>query len=213
MVRHPQFYVMYAMMLLAGVGGLMASARRPKPVADNFKIGATAVAIASLSLNPIGNGVRPHLPRGAGSLRSSGPRADHVHRFLPASSVSVECGHAGAAWRCLVRGFDGAFVFVTWGAVYALFPAALGDMFGARHAASNYSILYSSKGVAVILGGWLAALLFDSSGTRNSVFYCSSVVALLAALGAIGLRKMPSPRMHPQTATGSRHSYEAAPCG
>ena len=32
-------------------------------------------------------------------------------------------------------------VFLTWGELYVLFPAVLADMFGARHAASNYSFL------------------------------------------------------------------------
>jgi OFA family oxalate/formate antiporter-like MFS transporter len=193
MLRQPQFYMMYGMMLLAGVGGLMASAQA-KPVADNFKIGATAVAIA-LSLNPIGNGVGRVL---------WGWVSDHLGRertmftaFLLQSvfllSV-VTLGRRGDVWFVASM----ALVFVTWGAVYALFPAALGDMFGARHAASNYSILYSTKGLASILAGWLAALLFESSGSWNYVFYGSAVLAFCAAGGAIGLRRMPSPGMRPE---------------
>ena len=37
-------------------------------------------------------------------------------------------------------------VFLTWGELYVLFPVVLADMFGARHAASNYSFLYITKG-------------------------------------------------------------------
>src|SRR5437667_8880654 len=55
MLRTPQFYVLYIMMLMIGIGGLMATAQ-VAPVARNFKIGATALAIA-LSLNPLGNGM------------------------------------------------------------------------------------------------------------------------------------------------------------
>jgi MFS family permease len=105
-----------------------------------------------------------------------------------------------------------ALVFVTWGAVYALFPAVLGDMFGARHAASNYSILYSTKGLASVLAGWLAALLFESSGSWNYVFYGSAVLAFCASIGAIGLRMMPSPGKHRQT-EASRAEYGTAPAG
>src|SRR2546428_13434770 len=54
MLRTPQFYVLYAMMLAIGIGGLMATAQ-VAPVARNFRVGATALAIA-LSLNPLGNG-------------------------------------------------------------------------------------------------------------------------------------------------------------
>src|ERR1019366_104902 len=168
----------------------MASAQA-KLVADNFKIGATAIAIA-LSLNPIGNGI---------GRVSWGWVSDHLGRewtmflafFLQAIFLLgvVTVGRRGDVWFVAMM----AMVFVTWGAVYSLFPAVTGDMFGTRHAASNYSILYSTKGMASILAGWLAALLFESSGSWNYVFYGSAVLALLAAIGALGLRKMPSLRM------------------
>jgi MFS transporter, OFA family, oxalate/formate antiporter len=87
-----------------------------------------------------------------------------------------------------------ALVFLTWGELYVLFPAVLADMFGARHAASNYSFLYSTKGLASILAGGLAALLFERTGSWDYAFYGSAVLALLAALGAIGLRGMPLPK-------------------
>ena len=54
MLRTPQFYVLFVMMLAVGIGGLMATAQ-VAPVARNFRVGATALAIA-LSLNPLANG-------------------------------------------------------------------------------------------------------------------------------------------------------------
>ena len=68
------------------------------------------------------------------------------------------------------------------------------DMFGARNAASNYSFLYSTKGVASILAGGLAAKLFESTGSWNYAFYASAGLALLSAIAALGLRRMPLPR-------------------
>ena len=44
-------------------------------------------------------------------------------------------------------------VFLTWGELYVLFPAVLADMFGARHAASNYSFLYMHERSRVDPGG------------------------------------------------------------
>jgi MFS transporter, OFA family, oxalate/formate antiporter len=108
-------------------------------------------------------------------------------------------GRWGDAWFVALM----ALVFVTWGEVYVLFAAVLADMFGPRNAASNYSILYSTKGLASILAGGLAAELFESTGSWNYVFYGSAALALTSALAAIALRKMPSPRKRRQTESTS----------
>ena len=84
--------------------------------------------------------------------------------------------------------------FFTWGEIYVLFPSILGDWFGTRHATSNYSFLYTAKGVASILGGGLAAMLFQQFGSWSAAFYGSATLALVAGLMAIALRKAPLPR-------------------
>jgi len=189
MLRTPQFYVLYVMMLMVGIGGLMATAQ-VAPVARNFKIGAAALAIA-LSLNPLGNGCSRFF-WGWISDSLGRERTMAVAFFLQAIFLAsvVTIGRWGNAWFVVTM----ALVFLTWGELYVLFPAVLADMFGARHAASNYSFLYSTKGVASILAGGLAALLFERTGSWDYAFYGSSVLALLAALGAIGLRGMPLPK-------------------
>src|ERR1700730_3271223 len=189
MLRTPQFYVLYVMMLMVGIGGLMATAQ-VAPVARNFKIGAAALAIA-LSLNPLGNGWSDVF-WGWVSDSLGRERTMAVAFFLQAIFLAsvVTIGRWGNTWFVVTM----ALVFLTWGELYVLFPAVLADMFGARHAASNYSFLYSTKGVASILAGGLAAMLFEKTGSWDYAFYGSAVLALLAALGAIGLRGMPLPK-------------------
>jgi len=79
-------------------------------------------------------------------------------------------------------------VYFTWGQIYSLFPATSGDYFGSRHATSNYAVLYTAKGVAAILGGWIGALLAEQSGSWTLGFYGSTVMALIAATMAVKLR-------------------------
>ena len=86
-----------------------------------------------------------------------------------------------------------AAVFFTWGEVYVLFPSAAADYFGMRNASSNYSLLYSSKGMSAILAGGLAARMFEKTGTWTVVFYGSATLAFLAAIMASGLIAMPLP--------------------
>ena len=198
MLKSPQFYLLYVMMLMVGIGGLMATAQ-VAPVARNFKVGATALAIA-LSLNPLGNGTS-RLMWGWVSDSLGRERTMAVAFFLQAIFLAsvVTLGRRGDVWFVVTM----ALVFLTWGELYVLFPAVLADTFGARHAASNYGFLYSTKGVASILAGGIAAQIFERTGTWNYAFYGSAVLAVCAALGAIGLRRMPLPKKHPTPETAA----------
>ena len=73
------------------------------------------------------------------------------------------------------------------------------DYFGTRHATSNYGVLYTAKGVASIIGGWFGALLYEQFGSWSVGFYGSAVMALVAAVLAMGLRASRVPR---QAVTG-----------
>jgi MFS transporter, OFA family, oxalate/formate antiporter len=188
MLRTPQFYVMYLVMTMMGVGGLMVTAQLA-PVAATMKVGMSVLTLA-LTLNPIANGA---------SRLSWGWVSDHFGRertmavaFLlqSISLVSVlTLGARSSAWFifCLVM------VYFTWGEIYSLFPATCADYFGAANASSNYSFLYSSKGTASIVAGWIAAILYEKTGNWNTVFYGSAVLALVSAVIAFQLRKMPLP--------------------
>src|SRR5262249_25625327 len=88
-------------------------------------------------------------------------------------------------------------VFFAWGEVFSLFPSITGDYFGSSNAASNYSVVYSAKGVSSIIGSWLAALLFEKFGSWSGAFYGSAVLALFSTLLALGLRAAPLPRKEP----------------
>jgi OFA family oxalate/formate antiporter-like MFS transporter len=191
MLRTPQFYVLYIMMLMIGIGGLMVTANLAD-VANNFKIGAAALTIA-LSLNPAANGggrifwgwVSDHMGR---------ERTMFVGFFLQAIflGLAATVGRSGNVAFVLLM----ALIYFTWGELYVLFPAVLADIFGARHSATNYSILYSTKGLAVFPASWLAALLFEKTGSWDAAFYISAGLAMCSALGSIGLRKMPLPKKH-----------------
>lgn len=188
MMRTPHFYVLYAMMLMMGIGGLMATAQ-VAPVATSLGVGRAAL-LAAVTLNTIANGsgrvfwgwVSDHLGR----------ERTMIIAFLIQSAALVSVlslGRRSTGWFifCL------AMVFFTWGEIYALFPSAAADYFGAKNVSSNYAFLYSSKGVAAIIGGGMAAMLYEATGTWNTAFYGSAVLAFLAALMAAGLIFMPLP--------------------
>ncbi len=208
MLKTPNFYALFLMMLMIGIGGLMATAQIG-PVAKSFGIGATALTIA-LSLNPLANG--------AGRI-FWGWVSDHMGRertmFLAFSLQAlflvsvVTVGRLSPIWFVAAT----ALVFFTWGELYVLFPAVLTDIYGARNSAANYSFLYSTKGFASILAGGLAAKLFENTGSWSYAFYGSAVLALLSALGALLFIKMPFPKkqIHEPSPAGAFSASEQAP--
>ena len=188
MLRTPQFYMLYAMMLMMGIGGLMVTAQVGS-VADTLGIGKAAFT-AALTINPLANG--------SGRIfwgwvsDQIGRERTMIIAFLLQAIALVSVLRLG---RQSPVGFIVclAIVFFTWGEIYSIFPAASADFFGGRNASSNYSFLYSSKGMASILAGGLAAKLIEKTGTRTIVFRRSAAHAFLPALIACGLIAMSPP--------------------
>jgi OFA family oxalate/formate antiporter-like MFS transporter len=195
MLRTPQFYLLYAIMLLMGVGGLMATAQAAS-VAETLGIGRAALT-AAVSVNLLANGsgrifwgwVSDQIGRERTMII-----AFMIQALVLVSVLRVGRGSPTGFIVCL------AIVFFTYGEIYAIFPAASADFFGGRNASSNYSLLYSSKGVASILGAWGAAELFEVTGTWTVVFYGSAALAFVAGLLAWGLMAVPLPTKQNQLA-------------
>jgi MFS transporter, OFA family, oxalate/formate antiporter len=188
MLRTGQFYWLYAMMLMMGIGGLLATAQ-VAPVGRSFGM-ASSVVDWSITMNSIANGTGRFF-WGWVSDRIGRERTMLI-AFLIQSAALVSVMTLGPQSPVLFV-TSMAMVFFTWGEVYVLFPSALADFFGTKNASANYSFLYSTKGVASILAGGLAAALFESSGSWGAAFYGSAALALVSAGMALGLMKLPLP--------------------
>lgn len=194
MLRTPQFYFLFVAMLSVGIGGLMVTAQL-KPVATNFKVADAALTLA-LVLTPLANG---------SSRILWGWASDYLGREYAMFIAFLLQAVFLVATTTLGRSSDTLFVvfmvlvFLTWGELYVLFPAVLADLYGSKNSALNYSFLYSAKGFASLLGSGIAATLFEKTGTWNYAFFGSGALALLSALMALYVRKIPLPqKMVPQ---------------
>jgi OFA family oxalate/formate antiporter-like MFS transporter len=183
MLRTPQFYVLYAMFVMMATGGLLVTANAG-PMAQSWGLSVAALTMAT-TLSPLANG---------GSRIFWGWASDRIGRetvMAIAFALQAAClimvlslGQFSAIWFSLSL----VLVYFTWGEIYSLFPSTVGDYFGTRHATSNYSVLYTAKGVASIIGGGVGALLYERSGSWSAGFYGSALMALVAAGLAVGLR-------------------------
>lgn len=198
MLHTMQFYWLYAMMLMMGVGGLLATAQ-VAPVGKSFGLSGNIVAL-SVTVNSICNGAGRFF-WGLVSDRLGRERTMVIAFVIQSISLISVMTLGSTSGTFFVISM--AMVFFTWGEVYVLFPSALADFFGAKNAGSKYSFLYSTKGVASIIAGGLAAALFESTNSWGPAFYGSAALALVSAGMAMGLMKMPLPSKKDQPATST----------
>jgi len=164
------FWVMFAMMTMMSTTGLMVTSQmgaftRDFGMADVLVFGLPLLPLA-LSLDRITNGAtRPFF----------GWISDRVGRE---NTMLIAFALEGTAMTLWLLSRDHPVVFVLlsglvffgWGEIFSLFPSTLTDTFGTKHATANYGCLYMAQGVGSILGGPIAALLHDSTGSWIPVF-------------------------------------------
>jgi OFA family oxalate/formate antiporter-like MFS transporter len=187
MVQTPVFWVMYAMFVMVGAGGLMATAQLA-PIARDFKIDAVPVTLIgltlpaltfALSLDRILNGLtRPFF----------GWVSDNIGRE---NTMLIAFGlEAIGIWALSALGHDpvmfvilSGVVFFAWGEIYSLFPATCTDSYGVKYATTNAGLLYTAKGTASLLVP-LANVLAHNAGGWYAVFIVAAALNVVAALAA-----------------------------
>ena len=144
---------MYVAFVLMSTGGLLVTANAG-PMARSWGFSAAALTLAA-TLSPLANGAS-RVFWGWASDRL-GRENTMVFTFTLQALflyLVVAIGQQSAA----LFAFTLVLVYFTWGEIYSLFPATSADYFGTRNATSNYGVLYTAKGVASIIGGWVAAI-------------------------------------------------------
>jgi OFA family oxalate/formate antiporter-like MFS transporter len=189
MLRTPQFYMLYAAFVMMATGGLLVTAQAG-PIAQSWGIPAAALAVAT-SFNALANG-GSRIFWGWVSDRTGRELAMGVAFLLQAICLVLvlTVGRLSGTLFTLTL----VLTFFTWGEVFSLFPSIVGDYFGTKYATSNYGVMYSAKGVAAIIGGGLAAMLYERFGTWTACFYGSAILAFGAAMIAFALRAAAAPR-------------------
>jgi len=189
MLRSPIFWLLFVMMTLMSTSGLMVTSQMASfahdfGVADLVVWGTAALPLA-LTIDRFTNGLtRPFF----------GFLSDRIGRENTMAIAFALEGLAMAAWLAtradpVLFVLLSGLVFFGWGEIFSLFPSTLTDTFGTRHATTNYGCLYMAQGIGSILGGPLAALLKESTGSWIPVFTLAIGADLVTALLALFVLK------------------------
>jgi oxalate/formate antiporter len=198
MVRNPIFWLMFVMMTLMSTSGLMVTSQLAAFAKDagvtNVVVWGLAAVPLALTIDRICNGLtRPLF--GFISDRIGRENTMFIAFLLEAVAMTLWLQTSdNAVLFVLLSGV----VFLGWGEIFSLFPSTLTDTFGARFATVNYGCLYIAQGIGSILGGPLAALLREKSGSWTPVFSLAIGADVLAAFLALFVLKAIRKRyLHP----------------
>ncbi|WJR78703.1 oxalate/formate MFS antiporter [Bradyrhizobium sp. NP1] len=199
MLRNRIFWLMFVMMTMMSTGGLMvisqfAAFSRDFGTSNVVVFGLAALPLA-LTVDRLTNGLtRPFF--GWVSDRIGRENTMGIAFLLEAASVTMMVLFRENALAFVILS---GVVFFGWGEIFSLFPSTLTDTFGEKYATTNYGFLYIAQGVGSILGGPLAALLREQTGSWMPVFAIIIAMDALTGLLALGVLKP------------MRHAYMAKP--
>src|SRR5205807_8635767 len=149
MVTRSSFWLLYLIMTLMGFSGLVVTAEI-EPIARYYRVDGAVIALGltalvlAIQMDRILNGLtRPFW----------GWVSDHIGRY---NAMVVAFSVQALTILVWIQFLDqpvllvvlSGLAYFTGGEIYSLFPATVADLFGRRHATTNYGVLYTSKGVA-----------------------------------------------------------------
>jgi OFA family oxalate/formate antiporter-like MFS transporter len=191
-VRTPVFWVMYAMFVMVGAGGLMAIAQLA-PIANDYKIAGIPVSILGLTLPALTFALTIDRVLNGLCRPFFGWVSDNIGRE---NTMFIAFFIEGCGIYALLYFADNPVLFVilsglvffAWGEIYSLFPATCTDLYGRKYATTNYGMLYTAKGTASLLVP-LANVLTNATGSWHAVFYVAAILNIVAAVMALVLLK------------------------
>src|SRR5213594_771721 len=154
-LRTPAFWVLYLMFTMVATGGLMVVAQLG-PIAENFNLANVQVSLLGITLGALQFALSLNNLMNGASRTFFGWLSDHIGRE---NTMCLAFGIDGLAIIALITFGRDPVLFVlfaaltvfAWGEIFSLFPATSADLFGLKYATTNYSLLYTAKGMASLL--------------------------------------------------------------
>jgi OFA family oxalate/formate antiporter-like MFS transporter len=187
MLRTPAFYFMWIAYALGCAAGLMVISQLI-PFAKSVGIPGAALPVIGLVIGAAGN---------ASGRILSGWMSDALGRL---NVLRLMIGISAVAMPLLyLTGSNVAMLYVMVFIVYWCYGTQLSvnasttsDFWGTKNAGINYGLLFTSWGVAGMIGPRIGGKLFDKYGNYKAAFYTAAVLAAIALLAELMARR-PSP--------------------
>ena len=82
-----------------------------------------------------------------------------------------------------------SIVGFNFGGNFALFPSATADLFGAKNMGANYGWVFTSYGIAGVIGIAAGNVAKSMTGSYSAAFFVSAGLCVVSAMLALGLWK------------------------
>lgn len=187
-LRRPAFYVLWLMFFSGALAGLMVIGI-VSPFVKQQLVGAgvdvksaAAAAAGAVGFLAIFNALG-RIVWGFVSDRL-GRTTAFVAMFLFQTVVMFILGSLRSEVSLAVAA---SLVGFNFGGNFALFPSATADLFGAKNLGANYGWVFTSYGIAGVVGIYAGNIAIQKTGSYQAAFILAAVMCLVSAALAIGL--------------------------
>jgi MFS transporter, OFA family, oxalate/formate antiporter len=186
-LRTPAFYFMWVAYALGTAAGLMVISQLV-PFAKSMKIPSEALAAITLVIGAAGNASGRIL---SGWMSDAMGRLNVLRLMIGISAVAMPILYLTGSNVAMLY----VMVFVVYwcyGTQLSVNAATTSDFWGTKNAGINYGMLFTSWGVAGIIGPRIGARLFDINKNYEAAFYWAGGLAVVALIFEL-MAKRPTP--------------------
>jgi len=182
MIKTPSFWMLWIMFTFGAAAGLMViGILKPFGVYSGL---SAAVAGSAVGLLALFNGAG-RIIWGTLSDKLGRSKAMMLMFILQGAMMLILIKMGSSA---LLLSIAAAWVGFNFGGNFALFPSATADYFGTKNVGVNYGLVFTSYGVAGIVGPILGGKVFDLTGSYMYAFIPSGIACIIAAIIALVLK-------------------------
>ncbi len=192
MLATPTFYFMWVAYALGSSAGLMVISQLV-PFAKSVGVAAASLAAISLVIGAAGNASGRIL---SGWMSDALGRLNVLRLMIGISAVSMFIlPHTGAVFAVPILLYIMVFVvYWCYGTQLSVNASTTSDFWGTKNAGINYGLLFTSWGVAGIIGPRIGGKLFDKYKDYKAAFYVAGVLAIVALIFEMLAKKPEAPK-------------------